>query len=87
MKPQNKHIEKMKDKLDQLDATIDLYTAKANEAKAEVKIEYQKKIIELKAERREAEEWIEKVSDASEEAWGSLKDGFEEAYERMKRLF
>ncbi len=87
MKTKNEHIDKMKAKLDQLDAKIDLWQAKADEAKADFKIEYQKNVIELKAERREAEQWIEKVSDASEDAWESLKDGFEEAYEKMKRAF
>ena len=87
MNTQNEYIDKMKAKLDQLDAKIDQWEAKADEAQADIKIEYQKKVIELKAERREAEEWIDKVSDASEEAWESLKGGFEEAYKKMKRVF
>ena len=85
MKSQSEHIEKMKAKLDQLDAKIDQYKAKANEANADVKIEYQKKVDNLKVERDEAKEWLNKVSDASEDAWDSLKGGFKEAYEKMKR--
>ena len=85
MNSQTEHIEKMKAKLDLLDAKIDQYKAKENEAQAEAKIEYQNKIDDLKNERYEAKEWLTKVSDASEDAWDSLKDGFQDAYEKMKR--
>ena len=43
------------------------------------------KVDDLKVERDEAKEWLHKVSDASEDAWDSLKGGFKDAYEKMKR--
>jgi uncharacterized coiled-coil DUF342 family protein len=85
MKSQDEYINKMKAKLDQLDAKIDVWKAKADEASSDVKIEYNEKIEELRQERKEGEAWLEKVSDASDDAWESIKDGFESAYERMKK--
>jgi len=87
MKSQHEYTQKMKAKLDLLDAKIELWEAKAAQAKAESKIETLKILDELKTQRQESKEWLDKVSEASEEAWDSLKEGFEKAYERMKRVF
>ena len=84
MESRNAYIDKMKSKLDLLDARIDEWKAKRDEATADAKIKYQAKVDELKKEKREAQAWLEKVSDASEDAWDSLKDGFSEAYKKMK---
>ena len=85
MDTQDKHVEKMKAKLDQVDAKIDLWKAKAHEASADSKIKYEEKVAELKEDRKEAAAWLDKVEDASDDAWDSIKDGFEGAYERMKK--
>ncbi|PWQ98387.1 coiled coil domain-containing protein [Leucothrix arctica] len=85
MDTQDKHVEKMQAKLDQVDAKIDLWQAKAKEASADSQIEYEKKVEELKSERNEAAEWLDKVADASDDAWDSIKDGFEDAYEKIKK--
>ena len=87
MKSQNEYVNKMKTKLDQLDARIALWKAKADEAQADANIENKKVLADLKEQRKEAKEWLDKVSDASEDAWDSLKDGFENAYEKIKRAF
>jgi len=84
MKSRNAYIDKMKAKLGLLDARIDEWKAKSDEATADAKIKYQTKVDELKEEKQEAQAWLEKVSDASEDAWDSLKDGFSEAYKKMK---
>lgn len=87
MQSQNEYIVKMKAKLDQLDTEIDLWKAKVNKSKAEVKIKYQQKVAELKEERKEAGVWLDNASDTSADAWESVKGGFEEAYEKIKRAF
>ena len=84
MSSQNEYIEKMKANLDQLDAKIDVLQAKAKEASADAKIEYNQKVDDLRQQRKEGEEWLDKMADASDDAWESLKDGFSEAYKKMK---
>ena len=71
----NEIMEKLKARLDKWSAEIDRLEAEADRAEAERKIEYQKRIEELKAKRRESEEKIENMNRAGEEAWQDLKDG------------
>ena len=85
MDTQSKHAEKMKAKIDQVDAQIDLWKAKAHEASADSRLECEKKVEALKKERQEALAWLDKATEASGDAWVSIRGGFEEAYEKMKK--
>ncbi|GAA0402928.1 hypothetical protein GCM10009133_09570 [Cocleimonas flava] len=87
MDTKHAYIKKMKAQLDELEANIGRYQAKADQASADAEIEYKAKVEELKEQRTEAKEWLDKVADASDDAWDSLKDGFTDAYDRMKKVF
>ena len=84
MQERNEYINKMKAKLDELDAKIHKWQAKADGLSADAKIEYIKKVSHLRQERDDAEAYLNKVKSASDDSWKSIKEGFESAYEKMK---
>lgn len=85
MESREAYKQKMHAKLDQIDAQIDKWQAKRDEASADAKIEYQEKISDLKQKRQEAKDWVNKLSDASEDAWDSVVGGFEDAYKKLSK--
>lgn len=87
MSEREQYIEKAKARLDQWTAEIDKLKAKAEEADADAKIEYDKQIDELRAQRDEAENKIKELQEASDEAWSDMKSGFDKAWDSMSGAF
>ncbi len=78
------YIQKLRAKMAEWNAEIDFLSAKADQAKAETKIEYQKKLEDLRAKRRDLQEKIVEIEQAGESVWGDLKQGLENSWTIFK---
>jgi len=81
------YAQKLKAKMDEWNAEIDKLAAKADQAEADVKIEYQKQIEDLRAKRKDVEDKIAELQQAAESAWEDLKQGLENSWEILKASF
>ncbi len=79
------YVQKLKAKIDELNAEIDLLKARAEQAEAESRIKYQKQMEELKEHRDKALEKINRLQVAGEGAWKDLRVGVELAFESMSQ--
>jgi len=73
--------------LAQWKADIDVIKAKANRAEVAAKVQYDKIIDDLQRTHDEAGHHLRNLSDASDEAWESLKLGTEKAWTRLRSEF
>jgi len=78
------YIEKLKDMLDEWNAEIDRLAAKEDKAGPNAKIEYHKKLDELRAKRDDIVERIDAMHEAGEDAWEDLKFDLENSWEFLK---
>jgi len=87
MSERTQYVEKAKARIDQWNADIEKLQAKANEAKADAKIEYEDQLKELRAQRDEAKAKLEEMAEASDSAWDDMKAGFERVWEKASNAF
>ena len=78
---------KAKARIDQWNADIDKMQAKVHEAEADAKIEYEKQLDEMRAQRDEAEAKIKEIADSGDDAWDDMKAGFDKAWDSMSEAF
>jgi len=78
------YVEKLKARLDEWNADIDKLAAKAAQAEAEAKIEYQNKLDKLRAKRDDVKDKLLTVQQAGDGAWEGLKEGLENSWEILK---
>ncbi|MDA3869751.1 MAG: hypothetical protein PF589_07380 [Gammaproteobacteria bacterium] len=71
--------EKQRAKLAEWRAEIDKLKAKANQASAAMKIEYERRIVDLQEKVVTAEAKLDVLRTASEDAWDDIKQGLESA--------
>jgi len=79
--------EKLDAQLEEWSAQISLLRAKADKARAEVKIEYYKTIEALQHRQDEAKTKLHELKTAGDEAWEDLKTGVEKAWNEVKTAF
>ena len=79
--------EKLDAQLKEWSAQIALLKAKADNAKADAKIEYYKTIEALQHKQDEAGTKLHELKNAGDEAWEDLKTGAEKAWEEVKTAF
>jgi len=87
MSERDQYIEKAKAKLDQWNAEIDKLKARADEAGADARIEYGKRLDEMRSHRDEAEKWLRQMRDSSDAAWSDMKVGFDRAWDQLSGAF
>lgn len=80
MSSRNDYVRKMHAKLDVWNAEIDALAAKADQAAAETRAEYHKRIEALRAQRDDARKKMEHLQSAGESAWQDMKAGVEMAW-------
>lgn len=76
--------EKLDAQLKEWGAQIALLRAKADNARADTKIEYYKSIEALQHKRDEAATKLQELKTAGDEAWEDLKTGAERAWDEIK---
>jgi hypothetical protein len=79
--------EKIDAQLEEWSAQIALLRARADKAKAEVKIEYYKTIDALQRRQDEARSKLDELKIAGDEAWEDLKTGAEKAWDEVRAAF
>ena len=87
MNERQDYIEKMKAKLDERNADIDKLEARARDAEADARIRLHQQLDELKATREDAARRVRELQDAGSDAWESMRQGAEAAWEEMARAF
>ena len=85
MADKDAYVKKMHAKLDEWNAEIDKLKAKADQAEAESRIEYQNQIEDLQDKRTEAKKKLSQVKEAGEGAWEDLKSGVQDAWDAMDK--
>jgi len=79
--------EKLDAQLKEWSAQIGLLKAKADNAKADAKIEYVKTIEALQKKEHEARTKLQELKTAGDEAWEDLKTGAEKAWAEVKTAY
>jgi len=79
--------EKLDAQLKEWSAQVTLLKAKADNAKADAKIEYYKTIEALQRKQNEAKTKLQELKTAGDEAWEDLKTGAEKAWAEVKTAF
>ena len=79
--------EKIDAQLEEWSAQIALLKARADKAKAEVKIEYFKTIEALQHRQDDARAKLHELKTAGDEAWEDIKTGAEKAWAEVKTAF
>jgi hypothetical protein len=77
------YIEKLRVKLYEWDAAIDRLSAKGGQTVAQAKVEYQKQLAALQAQREEVGKKIKELQEASDSAWQDLKVGADVAWQAL----
>jgi hypothetical protein len=78
---------KAKQSIDDIFAKIDELEAKKDKAIGEAKIEYEKRILELKSKKVELQAKYNKLVNASDENWEEVKNAFSSASDSFKEGF
>lgn len=73
------YVEKLKGNIVSWNAEIDEFQVKANQAKADAQVEFQKQITEIKAKREALEGKMADLQNAADEAWDDVKNGVDVA--------
>ena len=79
--------EKLDAQLEEWNAQIALLKARADKARAEAKVEYNKTIEALQRRQDEARAKLHELKTAGDEAWEDLKTGAEKAWAEVKTAF
>jgi chromosome segregation ATPase len=87
MNERQKHVDKMKAKIDEWNNDIDEIEKKAKSASFELTEEYQKKIAALKKQRDEAFVKLKEIQNTTDSAWQDVKKGGEEAWDAISHGF
>ena len=79
--------EKLDTQLKEWNAQIALLKAKAENAKADAKIDYYKTIDALEHKQHEAMTKLQELKTSSDEAWEAIKAGAEKAWDEVKKAY
>lgn len=81
----NSYVQRLKSKLDEWNAEIELIEAKGERLKTQKKLEYQEELAALSRKRDELQERLEEVRNGSEEAWLDLRQACDQAWDNLKQ--
>jgi chromosome segregation ATPase len=84
MSLQEAYREKMEAQLREWEADIARLQAKADQAKAEAKIEYYQQIEALRTKKAVAHQKLQELQETSEDAWEELKAGIENTWDDLR---
>lgn len=87
MSHRDEYLNKLKAQLDQWNAEVSKWEAKAKGAQADVRTEYDKQLETYRHQRDQALEHMRKVQAATGDAWMDLVRGADDAWAKMKEVF
>lgn len=83
----DEYVQKLKNQLDQWNAESKKWEAKAKEAQASMKGEYEKQLNTLHSRRDEAMYQLKLLQGASTDAWQEMMQGADQAWKNMHEAF
>jgi lipid II:glycine glycyltransferase (peptidoglycan interpeptide bridge formation enzyme) len=87
MMNREEYVQKLKSQLDQWNAEAATWEAKAKDAQAHMKTEYEKQLAAVNGRRDEALYQMKLLQNASLDAWQDMMRGTEEAWKNMHEAF
>ncbi|MBN2077818.1 MAG: coiled coil domain-containing protein [Spirochaetes bacterium] len=81
------YLQKLADKMVELDKKLDELKQQGNEAGSVIKEDYTKMAEELKVKRKEAEVKLNELRQVSGEGWDEIKKGAEKAFGELSTAF
>ena len=87
MSKRDDYVAKLKVQLDEWNAEVSKWEAKAKGAQAEARVEYEKQLEALRRQRDEATEQMRKIQAAAGDAWQDLARGADEAWAKAREAF
>jgi len=84
MSKRDEYVDKLKGQLDQWNAEVAKWDAKAQNAQAGARAEYDKHLNELRRRRDQALEQMKRLQAATGDAWVDLVRGADEAWAKMR---
>ena len=87
MANRDEYVAKLKARLDEWNAELARWEAKAKVAQTDVRIEYDRRIAALQQQRDGAVEQLKRVQASAGEAWVELARGADQAWEQMRDAF
>ncbi len=87
MTNREEYVEKMKAQLDQWNAEIAKWEAKARESQVEARADFDKRIEVVRQQREEALYQLRLMQAAAGDAWMEMVRGTDEAWARMREAF
>jgi len=76
--------EKMQAQLDELRAKIDTLKVQATLASADARVEMSRQVAAMESRIEEGKIKLSKLAESSDEAWETMKDGMESAWDSLK---
>ena len=83
MSEKQAYEKKVRAQYDEWSAEIDKLKAKANSVEADMQLEYEEKIKELRVLQDAAEEKLEELKNSSDDAWEDVKSGLDAAWDSL----
>ena len=80
----DEYLQQLKAKMKEWRAEINKLAARAEQAEAQAKIEYQKRIDKLEKNQKDLEDKIDTVQQAGESSWEDLKEGIDHSWKIFK---
>ena len=87
MGKREEYVDKLKTQLDQWNAEIAKWEAKAREAQVGTRAEFEKRLEALRQHREQAMYQMNLLQSAAGDAWTDLARGADEAWARMREAF
>ena len=87
MDTREQYIEKLKTQLDQWNAEVKKWEAKAHDAQADMRGEYEKQLEEFRRQRDKAVEEMRHVQSAAGNAWLELMRSADDAWAKTREAF
>lgn len=87
MQTRNEYVEQLKNKLDEWNADLANWEARARNTKNDLTIEYEMRMDDLRKKRDEAATRLREIQASSEEAWKELKAGADSAWAALREAF
>jgi multidrug resistance efflux pump len=87
MSKRDEYVEKLKAQLDECNAEVRKWEAKAKGTQADVRTEYEKQLEAFRRQRDQAVEQMRQVQAAAGDAWLDLARGADEAWAKAREAF
>lgn len=87
MTTRNEYVETLKSRLDELNADLSKWEAKARTAKTDLRIEYEMQLEALRKHKETATEKLGELQASAGDAWKDLAAGADEAWSHMRDAF